>query len=180
MTLAEFEYERTVRPCVGCGHTGLVTQHNINNNGLLVICPTCGSKRPWGALLYLKQNIHKRPSRSPLPNGETLDSIWEKFGNRCVLCSAPKAFLLSIDIGRTVHHVAPYAQARHDRPLVPICNLCHALANERQGLSAFLQRVVLKALEERLYQPANQRDHPTDGASMLPFPAPPSTRRRGT
>src|SRR5436190_21538912 len=122
MTLAEFEYARTVRPCLGCGHTGLVTQHNVNNNGLLVICPTCGSKRPWGPLLYLKQHTDRRASRPPLPNGETLDSMWAKFVNRCVLCSAPETFLMSIGVGRTVHHVAPYAQEGHRGPFVPICN----------------------------------------------------------
>ena len=63
--------------------------------------------------------------RSPLPHGETLNSIWAKFGDRCVLCSAPKSFLVAVGIGRQVHHVVPYAEEGHRGPLVPICSHCH-------------------------------------------------------
>lgn len=93
MTLSEFADQRTTRACDACGFIGVETELNPNNNGLLVYCPHCGSKRPWGSLLYLKQNERKRPSRPPLPDGETLDSIWAKYGDRCVICSAPKAVL---------------------------------------------------------------------------------------
>jgi hypothetical protein len=144
MTLSDFDQQRNRRPCASCGMSGLVTQLNPNNNGLLVCCPHCGSKRPWGSLLYLKQNERKRQARPALPDGETLDSIWEKFGNRCVLCSAPKSFLLTVGIGRQVHHVAPYAEEGHCGPLVPICTPCHSVANERQRLYWFFQRVVMK------------------------------------
>src|SRR5687768_2333630 len=109
MTVTEFAEERSVRPCKDCGQTPLETTLNPNNNGLLVTCPHCGSKRPWGTLLYLKQNPRKRASRPPLPDGKTLDSIWREYGDRCVLCSAPKHFLIKLGIGRQVHHVAPYA-----------------------------------------------------------------------
>ena len=145
MTLAEFNARRNHNPCNACGRFGLTTQHNPNNNGLLVCCPHCESKRPWGSLLYLKQNERKRQARPVLPDGETLDSIWEKFGDRCVLCSAPKSFLLTVGIGRQVHHVAPYAEEGHRGPLVPLCTQCHAVANERQRLCWFFQRVVMKS-----------------------------------
>jgi ribosomal protein S14 len=148
MTISEFAAVRNDRPCESCGTTGVVTQLNPNNNGLLVCCPHCGSKRPWGSLLYLKQNERRRPARTPLPDGETLDSIWEKFGNRCVVCSAPKSFLLKLGIGRQVHHVAPYAQEGHRGPLVPICAHCHSVATERQRVYWFYQRVVLKTDDE--------------------------------
>lgn len=116
MTISQFEQARTSDPCRDCGETGLKTELNPNNNGLLVRCPHCGSNRPWGSLLYLKQNERKRPARPPLPNGETLDSIWRKFDDRCVMCSAPKDFLIRLGIGRQVHHVNPYAQAGHQGP----------------------------------------------------------------
>ena len=90
MTESEFVKLRPHRPCGQCGRTGVRTQLNPNNNGLLVHCPYCGSKRPWGSLLYLKQREGKRAPRPPLPHGETLNSIWAKFGDRCVLCSAPE------------------------------------------------------------------------------------------
>jgi hypothetical protein len=143
MTLGEFERERSARPCGQCGQD-VTTELNPNNNGLLVVCTHCGSKRPWGSLLYLKQSERKRQRRPPLPEGETLDSVWMKFDGRCVVCSAPKDALIKLGIGRQVHHVAPFAQEGHRGPLVPICSHCHAFANERQRIYWFYQRVVLK------------------------------------
>ena len=121
MTIIEFDHERSVRPCLHCGEVGMDTRRNPNNNGLQVVCPHCDSARPWGALLYLKQNERKRASRPPLPDGESLDSVWARFGDRCVICSAPKEFLASVGVGRNVHHVLPYAQHGHRGPLIPIC-----------------------------------------------------------
>src|SRR5580765_2460182 len=103
MTIIEFEQERSVRPCLQCGELGMNTRRNVNNNGLQVVCPRCDSARPWGALLYLKQHERKRANRPPLPHGETLDSIWAKYGDCCVICSAPKDFLATVGIGRNVH-----------------------------------------------------------------------------
>ena len=141
MTVLEFAHESAILPCKSCGRVGVVSELNPNNNGLLVRCPYCGSNRPWGSLLYLKQTEVRR-SRPPLPNGETLDSIWAKFGDRCVMCSAPKAFLIRIGVGRQVHHVAPYAEEEHRGPMVPICSQCHTVANERQRMYWFVQRLV--------------------------------------
>jgi hypothetical protein len=142
MTLSEFVLQASSRPCGGCGATAVTTEHNPNNNGLLVVCSSCGSRRPWGSLLYLKQNEDRRPKRPPLPNGESLDSVWRRFGDRCVLCSAPKTFLNRLGIGRQVHHVAPYAENGHEGPLVPMCAHCHAVANQRQRVYWFFRRVV--------------------------------------
>jgi hypothetical protein len=147
MTLSEFDYERTTRPCGRCGANGVTTELNTNNGGLLVCCPHCGSKRPWGTLLYLKQNEHKRPKRPPLPEGATLDSVWAAYDDHCVVCGAPKTALASLGIGRQVHHVIPYAAKGHKGPLVPICTHCHEVANGRQRMYWFLQRVVLKHSE---------------------------------
>jgi predicted RNA-binding Zn-ribbon protein involved in translation (DUF1610 family) len=142
MTLTEFAEHRDSRACTSCGCFGVQTQLNPNNNGLLVFCPHCGSKRPWGSLLYLKQNEQKRSSRPPLPDGETLDSVWQTFGDRCVICSAPKEVLLKLGIGRQVHHVLPYAQEGHKGPVVPICTHCHPVITDRQRIYWFYQRVV--------------------------------------
>ena len=147
MTLDEFERERNARPCKACGATGLATRRNPNNNGLQVFCPHCQTGCPWGSLLYLKQT-ERRSARPPLLAGETLDSIWERFGNRCVICSAPKTALASFGIGRQVHHVLPYAQYRHQGPLIPICTHCHPVVTDRQRIYWFLQRVVMKSLQE--------------------------------
>lgn len=148
MSLLEFNHERLVRPCGHCHATGLIAQRNANNNGLLVYCPTCGSKRPWGSLLYLKQNERGRPTRPPLPDGATLDSIWEQYGNRCVICSAPKSVLAMLGIGRQVHHVAPYAEEGHKGPLIPICTHCHPVVTDRQRIYWFVRRVVMKVNDD--------------------------------
>jgi len=145
MTLFEFDQQRTTRPCGSCSASGVTTELNPNNNGLLVCCPHCGSKRPWGTLLYLKQNDGKRPKRPPLPKGETLDSIWEKYDNRCVMCGAPKLALATLGIGRQVHHVIPYAAEGHKGPLIPICTHCHPVVTERQRVYWFYQRVAMKS-----------------------------------
>jgi hypothetical protein len=126
----------------------VITQLNPNNNGLLVYCPHCTPKRPWGSLLYLKQNEHRRQTRPPLPDRDTLDSVWEKYGNRCVICSAPRAALATLGIGRQAHHVAPYAQEGHRGPVVPICTHCHPVVTDRQRMYWFIQRVVLGTTEE--------------------------------
>ncbi len=143
MTLSQFPEQRNVRACQHCGNSGATTELNANNNGLLVRCSHCGSNRPWGSLLYLKQNEHRRPRRPSLPNGQSLDSIWEKFDNRCFVCSAPKAVLAKLGIGRQVHHVAPYSQEGHRGPLVPICTHCHPVVTDRQRIFWFIQRLVL-------------------------------------
>ena len=148
MTVGEFATQRDIRPCESCGLLGVTTQLNPNNNGLLVLCPHCKSKRPRGSLLYLKQNERKRQTRPPLPDGETLDTVWNRYEDRCVICGAPKAFLVKLGIGRQVHHVAPYAQEGHRGPLVPICTHCHSVATERQRLHWFYRRVVMKSDRE--------------------------------
>jgi hypothetical protein len=154
MTTYEFAAERDLRPCDGCGKTGVVTELNPNNNGLLVVCANCGSKRPWGSLLYLKQN--SRTKRKPLPDGETLDSVWAKWGDICFVCGAPKYVLAMLGIGRQVHHVLPYAKHGHQGPRVPVCTLCHPAVTERQRLYWFMTRLVAKRAEEDDESPTAQ------------------------
>jgi hypothetical protein len=160
MTITEFSEQKTTQPCKDCGMVGVETQLNPNNNGLLVHCPHCGSKRPWGSLLYLKQNENRRPARPPLPDGETLDSIWERFGNRCIICGGPKEALISLGIGRQVHHVVPYAQEGHRGPLVPICTHCHPVVTDRQRIYWFYQRVVLKTMDADRSAINDESDYP--------------------
>jgi hypothetical protein len=140
MTRIEYDAEVARRPCQQCGHE-VSLEHNPNNNALQVICPSCGSRRPWGPVVNLKQN--NRKGRKPLPDGETLDSVWERWGNVCFACGAPSTFLQSLGIGRTVHHVLPHAQHGHKGPLVPICTLCHPVLNDRQRLYWFIERRLL-------------------------------------
>ena len=162
MTRTEYDSIAAERTCEHCGQV-VALEHNPNNNAIQVICKSCGSRRPWGRVINLKQNT--KTIRKPLPDGETLDSIWDKFGNRCMLCSAPQAALATLGIGRQVHHVAPYAQEGHRGPIVPICTHCHAVATERQRLYWFYQRVVMKSKDDRV---ADRDDNETNTAHQTP------------
>jgi len=120
-------------------------EENPNNGATQVVCSASGcrlARRPWGLVVNIKKSTRK--TRKPLPDGETLDTVWTRFGDRCVVCSAPKDFLLQVGIGRQVHHVVPYAEDGHRGPLVPICTHCHEVANERQRLHWFFRRVVMQ------------------------------------
>jgi hypothetical protein len=123
-----------------------VLEDNPNNGATQVVCSsrTCRlSRRPWGQVVNVKKTTRK--TRKPLPNGETLDSIWEKWGDVCFVCGAPKDALARLGIGRQIHHVLPHATHGHEGPLMPICTHCHPLANERQRLYWFMTRLVGKA-----------------------------------
>jgi hypothetical protein len=126
----------------------VILEDNPNNGATQVVCSSSAcrlARRPWGIVVNIKKTTRK--TRKPLPDGETLDSIWERFENRCVFCSAPKSFLIAAGIGRHVHHVAPYAEEGHRGPLVPLCTNCHAIANGLQRMYWFVQRVVMKSPE---------------------------------
>lgn len=162
MTRAEFD-ARASEPCQACG-CEVALEDNPNNGATQVVCSSgiCRlARRPWGQVVNIKKRARK--TRKPLPNGETLDSIWAKWGDICFLCGAPKAGLALIGIGRQVHHVLPHAQNGHQGPLVPICTQCHPVVNERQRLYWFMVRLAGKgsaaneAVEER---PETRKDGP--------------------
>ena len=141
MTRTEYDSIAAERPCEHCGLV-VALEHNRNNNAIQVICKSCGSRRPWGRVINLKQTTKR--IRKPLPDGETLDSVWEKWGNVCFACGAPQSALATLGIGRQVHHVLPHAQHGHEGPLVPVCTFCHPVLTERQRLYWFIQRHVLE------------------------------------
>lgn len=152
MTREEFEARRT-EPCHHCGGDLCAgawpwsrpesrppwIDHNPNNNGQQVICGTCQSRTPWTLVHYIKQTTKKR--RDPLPDGETLDSIWARWGDVCFMCGGPKSALIILGIGRQVHHVLPYADHGHQGPLVPVCTQCHEVATARQRVFWFYYRL---------------------------------------
>lgn len=146
MTRAEFD-ARADEPCQACGCV-VVLEENPNNGATQVVCSVAQcrlARRPWGHIVNIKKSM--RRTRKPLPNGETLDSIWGKWGDICFVCGAPKAALVQLGIGRQVHHVLPHALHGHEGPLVPICTHCHPVVNERQRLYWFITRLASKATE---------------------------------
>jgi hypothetical protein len=146
MTRDEFDAQKS-RPCSFCGNP-VALAHNPNNNSIQVVCTHRGAavakecarwRTPWGGLvIHIKQNNKTR--RKEYPDGESLDEVWERFGNVCVVCSAPKDALMRLGIGRQRQHVLPYAQHGHQGPLVPMCVPCHENATSRQKLFWFWYR----------------------------------------
>jgi hypothetical protein len=104
MTVTEFNGQQATLICSFCGHNTLTTERNPNNNALQVICSTCQSRRPIrGSITNLKQTTKKR--RGEYPDGESLEEVWARYNDCCVVCGAPKDFLLRMRIGRQRHHV---------------------------------------------------------------------------
>jgi hypothetical protein len=136
----EFEQVRD-DPCQGCGAPVHLVP-NPNNGALSVRCTSATCRRPftpWGGIpINIKQTTTKR--RQEYPMGESLDDVWARFGNTCVVCSAPKDVLNRLGIGRQRQHVLEYAQHGHQGPLVPMCVPCHENATQRQKLFWFWYR----------------------------------------
>lgn len=138
-TVEDFEQERDHLLCRACREPRLVVRHIVSNNALRVEC-ACGERMPLGRLVDLKQTTRK--TRQDYPHGETLDDVWARFEDRCVVCSAPKAFLLKLGIPLQRQHVMEYAKHGHQGPLVPMCGPCHENATQRQKLFWFWYRRV--------------------------------------
>src|SRR5687768_6207437 len=131
MTRLEFD-ARADEPCQACG-AAVMLENNPNNGATQVVCSggICRlARRPWGLVVNLKRTTKK--TRKPLPDGESLDAVWDRWGNVCFVCGAPKHALAMLGIGRQVHHVLPYARHGHTGPLMPICTHCHPTVTERQ------------------------------------------------
>lgn len=75
------------RPCCQCARLGMVRERTEHGNEQ-VVCPHCGCKAPWIKLLYLKQTHTTR--RKPHPLDASLDEVWARFDDRCVVCSRTK------------------------------------------------------------------------------------------
>lgn len=124
------------RPCCQCARLGMVRERTEHGNEQ-VVCPHCGCKAPWIKLLYLKQTHTTR--RKPYPLDASLDEVWARFDDRCVVCSRTKDELAVLRVGRERQHVVPYADAQHRGPIVPICGRCHAIATVLQKDAAVMR-----------------------------------------
>lgn len=131
LTLEDFHDLQTELVCCACGVMGkLATAHLSTNNSIRVDCSSCGKQHALGHVLFLKQTTKK--TRKEYPFGESLDDVWERFDDVCVVCGAPKAFLDRLGIKRERHHILDYATHGHEGPLVPMCGPCHTNTTERQ------------------------------------------------
>lgn len=161
MTVAEFQDQAESLTCQQCQGTSLTSEHNPNNNGQLVVCPTCHSHRPLGHTRYLKKNLNKT-SRKPAPID--LEEVWVRFGNVCAICGAPRSALEVLGIGRQAHHVMPYAQHGHQGPLIPLCSPCHETATARQRVFWWWHRF----LEQDHAEPVSERGTEVSRAGLSP------------
>ena len=89
--------------------------------------------RHWRVLL-LRRRTRRRAKK-------TLDEVWAAFGDHCLSCGQPREALIQMGIGRHAHHILPYVQNGHARPVVPICTLCHEVINALQRLMSRLSMV---------------------------------------
>jgi hypothetical protein len=139
LSLDEFNESKSTFFCCCCGRRGhLVVAPVSTNGGLRVDCPDCGKQHALGRVLFLKQN--NRKIRKEYPFGESLDEVWERFSNVCVVCGAPKDFLDRVGIKRERHHILEYVKHEHTGPLVSMCGPCHTNTTERQKLFWFWHR----------------------------------------
>jgi hypothetical protein len=129
MTVTEFEADASTLRCSRCGGVGLASERVANNGGILVVCPSCGSRSPLGGALFLKQTATKRPA---LPHGSSVSDVWARWGNTCFVCGLSQETLAQLGIGRQRHHVRRFCDHGHAGPLVPVCASCHEVVNALQ------------------------------------------------
>lgn len=134
MTVEEFdELGKYSLPCRECARTGMAREHIDNNNAERVYCPFCGSKSPWGVTMNLKQTSTKRRKDDALRDGCSIVEVWERFKNRCVVCTLPMHALADVRLGLSRHHVTErYSPDELDCPIVPVCNACKSIVDARQ------------------------------------------------
>jgi len=126
MNIAEFEAIRLTAACGRCGHVGLGTEYNRNNNGIRPICPECGSGQPIPGVMWLGQDKQRRLKRPPGdPAGP---DVWAWNGEHCAFCGITRAEAETLGLGLTAQHVVPYACTHCpeavESPLVPFCSRC--------------------------------------------------------
>lgn len=136
LSVEEFNACRQSLVCCVCGHTGNLQAHLVSTNGgLRVDCTDCGKQHALGRVLFLKQTTKK--TRKEYGPDDSLDDVWERFDNVCVVCGAPKWFLDREGIKRDRHHILEYVVHQHAGQLVPMCGPCHTNTTERQKLFWF-------------------------------------------
>lgn len=165
MTVQEFTDLAPTLECLQCHRQGLKTDLNVNNNGLLVVCPHCTSKRPLGSLLYLRQDKNaKKVRRQDYPPDQGLFDVWERFGHRCTVCCLTEAQLRLLGLGLSRHHVTDdFKHSGHDCQIVPICTGCKTLVDHRQRESLRWYRRLQELREQSV--PSGRPGLPSTGLS---------------
>ena len=139
LTVDEFVAQQPTLACCACGVVGHLQMVPVTTNGgVRIDCSTCEKQHALGRVLFLKQTTKK--TRKEYPDGESLNEVWERFANVCVVCGAPKEFLDRVGIKRERHHILEYVKHEHAGPLVSMCGPCHTNTTERQKLFWFWYR----------------------------------------
>lgn len=134
MTRDEFT-ARNHEPCLKCvSRVRLV--YNPNNNAHQVLCSHCETRTPWGQVMFVKYTEKPGTRRKEYQAGQELDTVWERFGHVCAVCSLSTQVLISLGVGRTRHHVAEYAKTGHDGVIIPLCTNCKPFVDARQREAA--------------------------------------------
>lgn len=140
MTKQEFDELQPTLACRHCGESGrLSTGINRNNNGMFVKC-LCGWPNPLEGVFFLGQKPRAKTAKRAAQD-ETMDEVWERFGNRCSCCGTHIADLDRLLIGRHKDHEPPLASVDDESQcfLVPMCSWCHEL---HTGSQRAVRRVI--------------------------------------
>ncbi len=148
-TLQAFLSAMGTLACRHCGHIGLESEHNTNNNGVRPRCPQCGSVSPLSGVQWLKQNRSegrklKRPSGDPTPS-----EVWEANGGCCAYCGKTREECERYGVGITVQHVKPFADGGDRGPLAPFCARCQQGSTAAQAETRLIRRA-WQSIEEQL------------------------------
>lgn len=150
MTLQTFDTGgNREQPCRECNHDTMTRQHNANNNGWQVVCPQCGSRRPWGQLTYLVHSPVKCRKDDSGRDGCSVVEVWQKFKNRCAVCTLPMYAIVELQSGCSRHHVTErYDSDEVDCPIIPVCNRCKPIVDARQRESWAFYRLLQECKSE--------------------------------
>lgn len=177
MTVEEFEEQKDTLACRHCGHIGLQSIWNANNNSIRPVCGACGKRYPLldpatgVAIQYLRQRSAASRRLRRLPGEPTGPDVWEANGNHCAYCGKTREECVQYGIGLTAQHIIP-CECSHCRdldlsvssPLVPFCSRCQqasaaALAETeriRHTVNSFKDQIeVLRRKQEALDRERN-------------------------
>lgn len=140
MTREEFTHHET-DPCRHCaGRVELKVDPHIPNR-IQVYCSNSFCRQrgtPWGLVIFVKASDRK--SRAGYPFGKDVASVWEDYGNTCIICGITRDECVQLGVPLERQHTMEYAKFGHEGPILPICGHCHPIATQLQKLRAFIRR----------------------------------------
>lgn len=98
----------------------------IANNGIGIQCLACCKHHP-----FIKQRIMWLRGEKPKRSND-IAAVIRECGAYCYICGITVDELLGKGIGVSVHHTRPFAEHGEQYKKIPVCTVCHELANFMQ------------------------------------------------